>query len=80
MSDPDTRTQSDVGVQQSVDVVHDAPSPEHAAAHARAAPWPPQLPAQHSAVKAQAPASGRHVVAVVGSPQRFTPTGSPTQA
>jgi hypothetical protein len=64
ISEPDTRTQSDVGVQQSADVVQDAPSSEHAAAQARAAPWPPQFPAQHSAVKAHVPPSAMHDVAI----------------
>jgi hypothetical protein len=77
MSDPDTREQSDVGVQQSADDVHDAPSSEHATAQARACPCPPQLPVQHSAVKAHAPPSATHDVADACAPQRFTPLVSP---
>jgi hypothetical protein len=75
---PETRAQTDVGVQQSADWVHDAPSSEQAAAQARA-PWPPQSPAQHCDEKAQAPPSAMHAPDVPMTPQRLTPLLSPTQ-
>jgi hypothetical protein len=78
-SAPEIREHVDVGVQQSLEAVHDWPSTEHAAAQTRAVGGPPHPPAQHCPPKAQVPPSGRHDVPVGCWPQRLTPTGSPTQ-
>jgi hypothetical protein len=68
-----------VGVQQSLDARHDAPSSEQEPLHVRANSNARQLPAQHSEVKAQAPASGTQDPATAAVPQRLRPLTSPMQ-
>ncbi len=75
---PYKRTHCEVGVQQSVDARQGAPSSEHAPLHVSVDSAGPQLPAQHSAVKPQAPPSETQLPATACTPQRLTPLRSPT--
>ena len=73
------RTHWDVGVQQSDDARHEAPSSEQELVQLRADSKTRQLPTQHSAAKAQAPASGTQDPRIAWVPQRLTPLTSPMQ-
>jgi hypothetical protein len=66
-------------VQQSLEARHEAPSSEQELLQLRADSKAWQLPLQHSAEMAQAPASGTHDPATARVPQRLRPLTSPMQ-